>query len=145
MVMAHHFQMTWGRVQRRLRGLERQLRFAHGGNRAYIWGLPVAALLLCFTILVVAGILSGVSVMEFLPIAIFEGLVIAGLFIACMMPAVSPPEDYGDRGPDPDPEPTPPPADPNVWVQLLAESKVIARPSSDIERRSSRELTGAPR
>ena len=102
-------------------------------------------MLLCFTILVVAGILSGVSVMEFLPIAIFEGLVIAGLFIACMMPAVSPPEDYGDRGPDPDPEPTPPPADPNVWVQLLAESKVIARPSSDIERRSSRELTGAPR
>ncbi len=143
--MAHHFHMTWGRVQRRIRGLERQLRFAHGGSRTYAWGLPAAALLLCFTILVVAGILSGVSVMEFLPIAIFEGLVIAGLFIACMMPAVSPPDDYWDRGPDPDPAPKPPPADPNVWVQLLAESKVIARPMGDPERRSSRELTGAPR
>jgi len=57
----------------------------------YSWGLPAAALLLCFTILVVAGALSGVPIVEFLPIAIFEGLVMAGLFIACMMPAVSPP------------------------------------------------------
>jgi len=39
---------------------------------------------------------------EFLPIAIFEGLVMAGLFIACMMPAVSPPDDRVTGGPDPD-------------------------------------------
>ena len=94
------------------RRLERQLRGAHRGNRAYAWGLPAAALFLCFTILVVAGAMSGVSAAEFFPIAIFEGVVIAGLFVACMMPATSPPEDRGDRGPDPEPDPTPPPMDP---------------------------------
>ena len=67
-------------------GLERQLRAANGGNRAYVWGLPAAALVLCFTILVVAGALSGASPAEVLPIAIFEGLVISGLFVACMLP-----------------------------------------------------------
>lgn len=142
--MAHHFRVTWGRVSRRLRGLERQLRFAHGGSRRYTWGLPGAALLLCITILVVAGALSGASAAEFLPIAIFEGLVIAGLFVACMMPAVSPPDDHGDWGPGPDPPPTPPPADPTVWVQLLADSNVIARSAGEGEQQSSRELTGAP-
>jgi hypothetical protein len=142
MGMSHHFGAILGRASRRLRGLERQLRSAHGGNRAYTWGLPAAALVLCFTILVVAGTLSGASAAEFLPIAIFEGLVIAGLFIACMMPAVSPPDDHGDRGPGPDPPPTPPPSDPTVWVRLLAES---SREAGDVEERSPRELTGAPR
>jgi len=143
--MPHHFRVIWGPLSRRLRGLDRQLRIAHRGNRAYTWGLPAAALLLCFTILVVAGIVSGVSVAEFLPIAVFEGLVIAGLFVACMMPAVSPPDDRGDRGPDPDPAPTPPPADPGVWARLLADSNSTSRPAGDIEERSPRELTGAPR
>jgi hypothetical protein len=145
MVMPHHVHVIWVRASRRLRGLERQLRLAHGGNRAYTWGLPAAALLICFTILVVAGILSGVSAAEFLPIAVFEGLVIAGLFIAGMMPAVSPPDDRGDRGPDPDPAPTPPPSDPTVWVRLLKEANIESGGVSHLEEPARRELTGAPR
>jgi hypothetical protein len=142
MGMPHHFEVIWGRASRQVRKLERQLRSAHGGNRAYTWGLPAAALVLCFTILVVAGVFSGASAAEFLPIAIFEGLVIAGLFVACMMPAVSPPDDRGDRGPDPEPDPIPPPMDPTVWARLLADSNL---PTGDSEERTPRELTGATR
>jgi hypothetical protein len=142
MAMPHHVGVIWARMSRRLRGLERELDSAHQGNRIYSWGLPAAALFLCFTILVVAGILSGVPIVEFLPIAIFEGLVMAGLFIACMMPAVSPPDDRGDRGPDPDPAPTPPPADPSVWVRLLAD---LEPHSPDAGEGKPRELTGTPR
>jgi hypothetical protein len=143
--MTHRVGVIWGRASRRLRGLERQLRITHKGNRAYTWGLPVAALLLCFTILVVAGVLSGASALEFLPIAVIEGLVIAGLFVACMMPATPPPDDRGDRGPDPDPTPKPPPSDPSVWVRLLADAKLPSGPVGDAEERSRRELTGAAR
>jgi hypothetical protein len=144
-VMRHHFEQIWERASRQGRRLERQLRGAHGGNRAYTWGLPAAALLLCFTILVVAGAMSGVSAAEFFPIAIFEGVVIAGLFVACMMPATSPPDDRGDRGPDPEPDPTPPPMDPTIWVRLLAESNVDGQPAGDLEERTPRELTGVTR
>jgi hypothetical protein len=143
--MAHRVEVIWGRASRRLRALEHQLRVAHKGNRAYTWGLPAAALLLCFTILVVAGVLSGASALEFLPIAVFEGLVIAGLFVACMMPATPPPDDRGDRGPDPDPPPQPLPSDPSVWVRLLADAKLPTGPVGDAEDRSRRELTGAAR
>jgi hypothetical protein len=143
--MPQHLRVIWGRASRRLRGLDRQLRTAHGGNRAYTWGLPAAALVLCFTILVVAGVFSGVSAAEFLPIAIFEGLVIAGLFVACMMPAVSPPDDYGDRGPDPDPAPTPLPSDPSIWVQLLTDANIPSRLAGDADDRTTRELAGSRR
>jgi len=143
--MAHHVQAIWGRTSRRVRGLERQLRMAHGGNRVYSWGLPAGALLLCFTILVVAGTLSGASAAEFLPIAIFEALVIAGLFVACMMPAVSPPDDHGERGPDPDPPSTPPPTDPSVWLRLLEESNITSPGAGDTDKHTRREPTGAPR
>lgn len=140
--MAHHFGVIWAQISRRLRGLDRELDSAHRGNRAYSWGLPAAALLLCFTILVVAGIATGMPAAEFIPIAIFEAVVIAGLFIACMMPAVSPPDDRGDRGPDPDPAPTRPPSDPTVWVRLLADVNGPSGPA-DVDERT-RELTGAP-
>jgi hypothetical protein len=144
MVMPHHVAAIWGRASRRARRLERQLRSAHKGNRAYTWGLPAAALLLCFSVLVVAGVLSGASALEFLPIAVFEGLVIAGLFVACMMPAVPPPDERGDWGPGPDPAPTPPPSDPSVWIRLLADSNVPSGPVRETEERHRRELTGAP-
>ncbi len=143
--MSHRVRVIWEQASGRLRGVERQLRSAHRGNRAYAWGLPAAALLLCFTILVVAGVLSGASALEFLPIAVFEGLVIAGLFIACMLPATPPPDDRNDRGPGPDPAPTPPPADPSVWIRLLADSKLPSGPTGDVEDRPRRELTGAAR
>ena len=84
--MGRHFRKVWGTAATRVRGLERQLRTANGGNRVYVWALPAAALVLCFTILVVAGVLSGASPFEILPIAIFEGLVISGIFVACMLP-----------------------------------------------------------
>ena len=78
----------------------------------------------------IAGALSGVSAAEFFPIAIFEGVVIAGLFVACMMPArrLRTTAAIGDRTPEP--APTPPPMDPTIWVRLLAESNLaVSRPA----------------
>jgi hypothetical protein len=143
--MPRHVAMIWAWMSRRLRSLERELESAHQGNRIYSWGLPAIALVLCFTILAVAGFLSGVPIVQFLPIAVFEGLVMAGLFIACMMPSVSPPDDRPDRGPDDDPPPTPPPSDPSIWVRLLEDANIPPRSASDVEERAGRELVGAPR
>jgi hypothetical protein len=145
MVMPRHFGVIWAQMSRRLRGLGRELESAHEGNRVYSWGLPAAALLLCFTMLAIAGALSGVPVVEFLPIAIFEALVMAGLFVACMMPAVSPPDDRGDRGPDSDPDPTPPPSDPSVWIRLLADADLGPRSPTDVKEPKPRELAGTRR
>jgi hypothetical protein len=145
MVMPRRFGVIWARMSRRLRSLERELDSAHEGNRLYSWGLPAAALLLCFTMLAIAGALSGVPIVEFLPIAIFEALVMAGLFVACMMPAVSPPDDRGDRGPDPDPDPTPPPSDPSVWIRLLADADVGPRSPTETKEHKPQELAGTRR
>jgi hypothetical protein len=146
MVMERHFRKVWGTATDRVRGLERQLRNANGGNRAYVWGLPAAALVLCFTILVVAGALSGASPAEVLPIAIFEGLVISGLFVACMLPpAGTADNDQGDRGPGPDPSPSPPPSDPSVWVRLLADSNIPRQGAHDVKEESPPELVGTRR
>ena len=97
------------RMSRRLNGLERELDSAHRGNPARTRPARGGAASLLHD---PSGrrSLSGVPIVEFLPIAIFEGLVMAGLLIACMMPASD--RLRGDRGPDPDPAPTPPPADP---------------------------------
>ncbi len=143
--MRRHFGVIWAQMSRRLRSLERELDGAHEGNRLYSWGLPAAALLLCFTMLAIAGALSGVPIVEFLPIAIFEALVMAGLFVACMLPAVSPPDDRGDRGPDPDPEPTPPPSDPSVWIRLLADADLGPGSPTKAKEPKSRELAGTRR
>ena len=143
--MRRHFGVIWAQMSRRLRCLGRELESAHEGNRLYSWGLPAAALLLCFTMLAIAGALSGVPIVEFLPIAIFEALVMAGLFVACMLPAVSPPDDRGDRGPDPDPEPTPPPSDPSVWIRLLADADLGPGSPTKAKEPKSRELAGTRR
>jgi hypothetical protein len=146
MVMGRHFRKVWGTAATRARGLERQLRAANGGNRAYVWGLPAAALVLCFTILVVAGVLSGASPFEILPIAIFEGLVISGIFIACMLPPTGATDnDQGDWGPGPDPAPDPPPSDPGVWVRLLADSNIPRQGTREAKDESPRELAGTRR
>ena len=138
--MPHQRQTIWERAVRKVRGLERQLHITKR-NRVYAWGLPLGAFAVCFTILVVAGALSGVSPAEFLPVALFEGLVMAGLFVACMMP-VAPDSDQGDWGPDPEPAAPPPPGDPAVWVALLAGSEVTARSLDDAPTDSQRELAG---
>ena len=134
--MAHRVEVIWEQASAACAGSSSSSVPRIRGNRAYAWGLPAAALLLCFTILVVAGVLSGASALEFLPIAVFEGLVIAGLFVACMMPATPPPDDRGDRGPGPDPAPTAAPSDPSVWIRLLADAKLPSGPAGDAEDRS---------
>ena len=144
--MQHHVRKIWGTAARRVRRLERQLRIAHGGRRAYTLGLPAAALALCFTILVVAGALSGASPAEVLPIAIFEGLVISGLFVACMLPPTEAADnDQGDWGSDPGPAPGPPPSDPTVWVRLLADADIPMDAARDLRDEAPRELAGTPR
>jgi len=139
----HQRQTIWERAARRVRGLERQLHITER-SRVYAWGLPLGALAVCFTILVVAGALSGVPPAEFLPVALFEGLVIAGLFVACMMP-VAPDSDQGNWGPDPEPATPPPPGDPAVWVALLADSEVAARSLDATLEETHRELAGTRR
>lgn len=141
--MPHERQTIWERAARRVRGLERQLHITKR-NRVYAWGLPLGAFAVWFTILVVAGALSGGSPAEFLSVGLFEGLVIAGLFVACMMP-VAPDTDQGDWGPDPEPASPPPPGDPAVWVALLADSEVTARSLEGAPQESSRELAGTRR
>lgn len=144
--MRRHFRKVWETAIDRVRGLERQLRNANGGNRAYVWGLPAAALVVCFTILVVSGALSGASPAEVLPIAIFEGLVISGLFVACMLPPTGTADnDQGDGGPGPDPSPSPPPSDPSIWVRLLADSTVSRQAAHDAKDETPRELAGTRR
>ena len=140
--MARHFRMIWAPASRRFRRLERQLRITEGRRRSYAWGLPIAAAVLCFTILVVAGVLSRMAPAEFVPIALFEGVVIGGLFIACMMPVSPPLNDHDDWGHGDDPPPPPPPADPSVWINLLADSKVITGPGPVATDQSPVELAG---
>ena len=129
--MPHHFAMIWAWMSRRLRSLERELDSAHHGNRIYSWGLPAVALVFCFTILAVAGVLQrGPDCPVSSQSRFFEGLVMAGLFIACLMPPVSPPDDRPDRGPDDDPPPTPPPSDPSVWVRMLEDVELLPDPQA---------------
>src|SRR5450631_779027 len=59
----------WGTASQLLHRLERQLRVPAGRSRASAWALPVSGFLLCCTILVVAGALSGVSAAEYIPTA----------------------------------------------------------------------------
>jgi hypothetical protein len=114
--------MIWTLVSRQVRQLDRRLRPPSGRRRAWLWAVPIGGFVSCVSILVVAGALSGVWAAEYIPTALFESLVIAGLFFVCIAPVVDAPDnDHGDRGPDTDPASSPPPFDPTVWVKLLGD------------------------
>ncbi len=140
------FGRLWGTASQLLHRLERQLRVPAGRSRASAWALPVSGFLLCCAILVVAGALSGVSAAEYIPTAMLEGLVIAGLFFVCMMPGTTPPDsdDGGGRGPDKDPTAAPPPFDPTLWIRVLDDPKPPSA-VADSRDEARRELVGTRR
>jgi hypothetical protein len=145
--MSRHIRMIGTRVSRRVRALDRWLGARPGGRRVWLWGIPLVGFGICAAILVVAGVLSGVWAAEYIPTALFEGLVISGLFFACLAPVTEPPDsDHGDRGSDDGPEPAPPPPfDPTVWVKLFDDPGTAPRAGRDAPDASPRETVGAGR
>lgn len=122
------------RISDRLRRLDRRLHINHGRRSEWFWVIPLGGFALTAAILVVAGATTGVWAAEYIPTALIEGLVIAGLFLACLSPDTAPTDgDPGDRGPDTEPSPAPPQFDPTVWVALLADSDVDSVRSHEAE------------
>jgi len=116
--------MIWVLVSSQVRGIDRRFRAPSGRRRLWLWAIPVSGFALCVSILVVAGAMTGVWAAEYIPTALFEGLVISGLFIVCLAPVMDPPDnDPGDRGPDTDPTSSPPPFDPTLWVALFRDAE----------------------
>jgi hypothetical protein len=120
--VSSHFRVIWSLAFRQVRQLDRRLRPASGRRHAWLWVVPIASFVFCASILVLAGVLSGVWAAEYIPTALFESLVIAGLFFVCIAPVVDGSDnDNGDRGPDKDPVSSPPPFDPTVWVPFVVD------------------------
>jgi hypothetical protein len=145
--MSRYIRMIGTRVSRRTRALDRCLGARPGGRRVWLWGVPLVGFVICAAILVIAGVLSGVWAAEYIPTALFEGLVISGLFFACLAPVTDAPDnDQGDRGPSDDPEPAPPPPfDPTLWVKLLDDPGDGPRAARDAPDAPRRERIGAGR
>jgi hypothetical protein len=114
-----------------LHGLDRRLHIDDSGRSSWAWAAPLIGFVVPLAVLVVAGVMSGVWAAEYIPTAIVVGVVIAGLFVACMLPETSPPWDEGDDH-QPEGEPAVPPAfDPAVWLPLLCSADndpVVAAP-----------------
>jgi hypothetical protein len=109
-------------ISERLRRLEGLLHIDARGQSRWAWITPVVAFAVTVTILVIAGVMSGVWAAEYVPTALVVALVMSGLFVACMAPEAAPPdEDQGDGGPGNEPAPTPPRVDPGIWMALLSE------------------------
>jgi hypothetical protein len=122
--VSHLARMIWMLVSSQVRGIDRRFRGPSGRRRLWIWAIPVGGFALCVSILVVAGVMTGVWAAEYIPTALFEGLVISGLFIVCLAPVMDPPDnDPGDRGPGTDPTSSPPPFDPTLWVALFQDAE----------------------
>src|ERR1700694_5637538 len=109
-------------ISERLRRLEDLLHIDARGQSRWAWITPVVGFAVTVTILVIAGVMSGVWAAEYVPTALVVGLVMSGLFVACMAPEAAPPdEDHGDGGPGIEPSPLPPRLDPGIWMALLSD------------------------
>lgn len=134
-------------VSRRLRQLDRRLHIEHSEESEWVWAIPVVGFVVTAAILIVAGVLSGVWAAEYIPTALVIGIVMSGLFVACMQPeAVAREDDQGNRGPDIEPSSTPPRFDPTVWLALLADAEVdTVRADEKCREEPRREPAGASR
>ncbi|MDQ2960570.1 MAG: tripartite tricarboxylate transporter TctB family protein [Candidatus Dormibacteraeota bacterium] len=120
-----------------LHGLDRRLHIDDSSRTAWAWALPAIGFVVPLTILVVAGVMSGVWAAEYVPTAIVVGLVIAGLFVACTLPEPAPPWDEGDdHGHDHKPS-SPPSFDPTAWMPAVRDL--------DADPETLREPVGASR
>jgi hypothetical protein len=109
-------------ISERLRRLESALHIDARGQSRWAWITPIVAFVATVTILVIAGVMSGVWAAEYVPTALVVGLVMSGLFVACMAPEAAPPdEDHGDGGPGNEPSPLPPRLDPGIWTAVLSD------------------------
>ncbi len=144
--MAHFVRMTWRLVANQVRGLDRGLRATSSGRHVWPWAIPIAGFVVCVSILVLAGVMSGVWAAEYIPTALFEGLVISGLLVVCLAPVMDPPDnDQGDRGPDTGPTSTPPPFDPTLWVTLLDDPETASSARQCPTEERQREPVGVQR
>ena len=120
--MARHTGTVSKRVSDRFRRLDRRLHIDRGGRSEWVWAIPIGGFAVWVVTLVVAGVMTGVWAAEFIPTALLEGLVISGLFVACLAPEEAPPAtNQDDRGPDTESPSTPPRTHPAVWLALLAD------------------------
>ncbi|HUZ71115.1 MAG TPA: hypothetical protein VMU65_15515 [Candidatus Saccharimonadales bacterium] len=143
--MARHVRTIASLFARQARRADRVLRAPGSRRGRWRWAIPLGGFVLCASALLVAGIVSGVSALEYIPIAFFEALVIGGLFVVCTSPPADPPEsDDGGRGPGDDPTSAPPPFDPALWVSMLRGSDTVkerdvpSRPTRQKERVGAR-------
>jgi len=128
--MTSFVRTIWMLVSNQVRSLDRGLHATSGGRHVWPWAIPIGGFVLCVSILVLAGVMSGVWAAEYIPTALFEGLVISGLLVVCLTPVTDPPDsDDGDRGPDTEPMASPPPFDPTLWVTILGDPD--GSPSAD--------------
>src|ERR1035437_4561199 len=115
--MPSHMGTVSRMLSGRLRQLDRRLHIDDSEESEWVWAIPVVGFAVTVAILIVAGVMSGVWAAEYIPTALVVGLVISGLFVACMLPEDIPPEhDQGNRGPDTEPSATPPRVPPPGWV-----------------------------
>ncbi|HVC05168.1 MAG TPA: hypothetical protein VND88_10885 [Candidatus Acidoferrales bacterium] len=141
--MARRVRTISSLFARQVRRVDRVLRVRAGRSGLWRWVIPLVGFGLCAVVLLVAGIVSGVSALEYIPIAFFEALVIGGLFVVCMAPVIDPPEsDDGGRGPGDDPTSAPPPFDPTLWVAMLSESDTVKERDGPSRRAPPRERVG---
>ena len=144
--MARHVRTITSLLGRQVRRADRVLRLTAGRRGLWRLAIPVGGFGLCAVVLLVAGIMSGVPALEYIPIAFFEALVIGGLFVVCISPATDPPEsDDGGGGPGDDPTSAPPPFDPTLWVALFSESDPAAKSDVSTPAAPRREPVGARR
>ncbi len=143
--MARHVRTITSLFKRQVRRADRVLHITAGRRGPWRWAIPIGGFGLCAVVLLVAGIMSGVSALEYIPIAFFEALVIGGLFVICVSPVTEPPDsDDGGRGPGDDPTSAPPPFDPTLWVALFSELDPATN-SDVLSSPPSREPVGAGR
>ncbi len=145
--MSDHTARVAEAVSARLRRLDGLLHIDHSGRSEWDWAIPIVGFVVTVAILIVAGVMSGVWAAEYIPTALVVGLVMAGLFVACMTPeAVPPGDDHGDRGPGTEPSQTPPQLDPHVWRTVLTGLDVdTVRAAEDRDDEALRKPVGASR
>ncbi len=96
--------------------------------------LAFAVFILWAGILVTAGVLTGMSAVEYVPTALIEGLVLGGLLVVARMPGEARPDDDGggnDRL-DPSPSAAPSPASPPAWWDRLGDIDAADASTEDV-------------
>lgn len=128
------------------RGCARWLRRARGRRTRFALLVAGAGFGLWVVSLMVVGAVTGVWAAEYIPTALVEGLVIAGLlFVASLPPEEAESDgDGGEHGREPAPPSPAPVFDAALWSPLFADARDAGALDGDRERAGSPgELVGA--